>query len=197
MNFAEVEVFVLADYQLHGADYMVGCSISHSSIPVVPIEALEVSIRPKEEDRVVFDRLKERSEDQSRAFLLFGRKAVERVESIGSNSLRKSKSGLLVLVVDEVELHDTWERLLLVVRAILAAVLRLRHTMPHNMGVDSTAFSFASTISRTGLMDEEEAWLLICISRSPHGVRCKRGRTFCSGIRMRESRMLKYLVSIR
>lgn len=57
----KVEVPVLADDQLHGANYMVGGCIAHSCVPVVTIEALEVSIGPRLEYCVVLDRLKERA----------------------------------------------------------------------------------------------------------------------------------------
>jgi hypothetical protein len=113
--------------------------------------------------------LKEGAEDQGRVLLLFGRKAVEGVKRIGGNGLRKSQWRLLAIAFDEVELHDAWNGLLSAFCAIFAAVFRLRHIMPHNMGIDHTALSFSSSFSRARLMDEEEDWLLICVLGSSHG----------------------------
>jgi hypothetical protein len=38
------------------------------------------------------------------------------------------------------------------------------------MGIDSTTLSFASTMRRARLMDEEEAWLLVFVLGSSHDV---------------------------
>jgi hypothetical protein len=67
-------------------------------------------------------------------------------------------------------LHDARKWLLLAVRAILAAVFSLRHKVPHDMGIDRTALSFASSVSRARMVDEEEAWLLIFVLGSSHDV---------------------------
>lgn len=166
----EVKVLVLADYQLHGADNVVGCGIAHSRVPVIPIETAEVSIGPREENCVVLDWLKERAEDQCRVFLLLSCKAIEGVECVGGNGLRKSETRLVAIAVDKVELHDARKWLLLAVRAILAAVFSLRHKVPHDMGIDRTALSFASSVSRARMVDEEEAWLLIFVLGSSHDV---------------------------
>jgi hypothetical protein len=118
----------------------------------------------------VLDRLEKRAEDQCRVILLLSCKAVERIECISSNGLRKSESGLLAIAVDKVELHDARKRLLLAVCAILAAVFSLRHIVPHDMGIDSTTLSFPSSIRRARMMDEEEARFLDCVLGSSHGV---------------------------
>jgi hypothetical protein len=173
LNSVEVEVFLLADYQLHGADDMVGGGITHGCVPIVFVENLEIPIGPREMDCIVLVWLKERAEDQGRVLLLFGRKAVERVKRIVGNGLRKSQCRLHALIFDEVELHDAWNGLLSALCAILAAVFRLRHIMPHDMGIDHTALSFSSSFSRASLMDEEEDWLLICVLGSSHGMRFK------------------------
>lgn len=180
----EIEVLVLADYQLHSANNVIGSGIAHSCIPVVPIETLEVSVGPGVEYCVVLDRLKERAKDQSRVPLLLGRQAIERVKRIRGNSLRKSESRLIAIALEEVELHDAWKRLLLIVCAALAAIFSLRHIVLHDMGVDSTSLSFPSSISRASLIDEKEAWLLICVSESSHVVPCEADRKRCFGLRM-------------
>lgn len=188
----KVEVLVLADHQLHSADNVVGRGIAHGCVPIVPIEAREVSISPTEEDCVMLDRLKKRAEDQRRVLLLLSREAVERVKRIGGDGEGKSEAGLLaIIIVDKVKLHDPWKGLLLVFCAVLAAVSCLGCVVPHDVRVDNTALGFSSTSSGALMMNEEEAWLLICVVGAFYALQCEVGQTSCSGLRMGRSRVVE------
>lgn len=144
----ELEVFVLAGSQLHSANHMVGGSITHSSVAIVPTESLEVSIGPREELCVVLDRLEEGSEDQDRVLLLLGREAIKRIERIGGNDLGKLEFGLLAVTYGKVKSHDAWNGLLSMIVAIVVTISRPRCVVPHDMRTDTTALSFSSTIIR-------------------------------------------------
>jgi len=145
------------DYQLHGADNVVGGGITHGCVPVVIIQTLEVSIGPREMDCIVLDRLKEQAEDQSHVLLASNRKAIEGVKRIGGNDLRKWECRFLPIIPGKIELDDAWNGLLFVLCPVLAAVSCLCCVVPHDMGIHNTTVSFASTIIRARLIDEEKA----------------------------------------
>lgn len=138
----------------------------------------------------------EKAEDERRVLLFLCRKAIERVECIGSNGMRKLEARLLVIIFEEVELHDPRTGLQFIFCAIFAAVICLRSVVSHHMRIDSTPLSLASTISYARMVDEEEAWLLICVLGSSHVVRCEAGWTPYSGLRRSRSRVVEYFMAV-
>lgn len=67
----------------------------------------------------MLDWLEERTQDERRVLLFVCRKAIEWVECIGGNGMRRLEARLLVIIFEEVELHDLRKGLQFVFCAIL------------------------------------------------------------------------------